>query len=478
MNLRNSIGAAAGLVALAPCVDAQQHLESVLASLDAKQAHYADVAQTIWGLAEVGFQEFASSELLQQELRSAGFEVTAGVAGMPTAFVAEHGAGQPVIGILAEFDALPGITQDAVPERRELPDRAAGHACGHHLFGTGSVAAAVAIKDWLELSGTAGTIRVYGTPAEEGGGGKVYMVREGLFADVDAVLHWHASDKNDASPVTTLANLSAKFRFRGVSSHAARAPERGRSALDGVEAMNYMVNLLREHVSDSTRIHYAITSGGAAPNVVPDFAESYYYARHPDPQELFAVFERILNAANGAALGTGTTVEHEIVNGVYSVLPNLTLASVMDRNLRRVGGVHYTPAEQAFAERLRESLPPDSPPLASAAEIRPFDRSGRVDPVSTDAGDVSWAVPTASLNTATWVPGTAAHSWQAVAAGGTSIGAKGMLVAAKTLARTAIELYVDADLLAAAKAEHAERIGADFEYRPLLGDRPPALDYR
>jgi aminobenzoyl-glutamate utilization protein B len=465
---------------LALCADlrAQDHLQTALASLDDRGEQYASVARTIWDLAEVGFQEHRSSELLQRQLSEAGFAVTSGIAGMPTAFVAEYGDGAPVIGILAEFDALPGITQDAVPERRALEKKSAAHACGHHLFGTGSVAAAIAVKDWLALSGTPGTIRVYGTPAEEGGGGKVYMVRAGLFADVDAVLHWHASDKNDASPVSTLANLSAKFRFRGVSSHAARAPERGRSALDGVEAMNHMVNLLREHVPQETRIHYAITNGGAAPNVVPDFAEVYYYARHADPAVLFQVFERIVNAANGAALGTGTTVDYEIVNGVYSVLPNRALATALDENLRSVGGVRYTAEEQAFAERLRESLPADSPPLSSASAIRRFDTGERVDPVSTDAGDVSWVVPTASLNTATWVPGTAAHSWQAVAAGGTSIGSKGMLVAAKTLARTAIDLYRDPDLLVAARAEHGERVGPDFAYRALLGDRAPALDYR
>ena len=472
------IAVPAAVLALGTSLHAQDGVEAPLASIDAKHGHYAEVAQRIWELAEVGFQEHESSALLQAELRAAGFEVQAGVAGMPTAFVAQHGSGAPVIGILAEFDALPGIVQEAVPERREPQDAIAGHACGHHLFGTGSIAAAIAVKDWLETTGTPGTIRVFGTPAEEGGGGKVYMVREGLFDDVDAVLHWHPSDKNEASPVRMLANLSAKFRFRGVSSHAARAPERGRSALDGVEAMNHMVNLLREHVPEQTRIHYAITSGGASPNVVPDFAEVYYYARHPEPAVLFDVFERIANAAAGAALGTGTTVEHEVVNGVYSVLPNRTLSGALDENLRKVGGVDYTPAELAFAERLRESLPADAPPIDSVGAIRPFDRTERVDPVSTDAGDVSWVVPTASVNTATWVAGTVAHSWQAVAAGGTSIGAKGMAVAAKTLARTAIDLYSNPALLAAAKAEHAERIGGDFQYRPLLGDRQPALDYR
>ena len=459
-------------------VHAQSATEAVLASLDAKSEHYAEIAHEIWNLAEVGYQEYQSSELLQQQLRAAGFAIEPGVAGIPTAFIASYGEGGPVVAILAEYDALPGITQSASPVREPRDDMTAGHACGHHLFGTGSVAAAIAVSEWLAASGTAGTLRLYGTPAEEGGSGKVYMVRAGLFDDVDAVLHWHASDRNSASTRRTLANLSAKFRFHGVSAHAAGAPDRGRSALDGVEAMNHMVNLLREHVPDPTRIHYAITSGGSAPNVVPDFAEVYYYARHPEPTVLFDVFERIVNAANGAALGTGTTVDYEVIGGVYSLLPNTVLSRVMDRNLRAVGGVAYDPDEQAFAERLRVTLADDAGSLATATEIEPFDTTAPLDSVSTDVGDVSWIVPTAGIDAATWVPGTAAHSWQAIAAGGTGIGTKGMLVAAKTLTRAAIDLFTDPRVLADAQAEYDDRVGADFRYAALLGDREPALDYR
>ena len=249
-----------------------------------------------------------SSGILQAELESAGFDVESGVAGMPTAFIASYGVGSPVIGILAEFDALPGISQQVAGERAPIPGLGAGHACGHHLFGTGSVAAAIAAKEWLEQSGTQGTIRLYGTPAEEGGAGKVYMVRAGLFDGVDTVLAWHPGDANNASPATSLANISAKFRFSGVSAHAAGAPEQGRSALDGVEAMNHMVNLMREHVSQESRIHYVITSGGSAPNVVPDFAEVYYYVRHPDVEIAKSNFDRVVQAAQGAAMGTDTEV--------------------------------------------------------------------------------------------------------------------------------------------------------------------------
>ena len=464
-------------VVVAPvALSGQDGKAGVLRTIDANRERAAKVALEIWELAEVGYQETRSSALLQQQLRDAGFSVEAGVAGMPTAFVATYGSGDPVIGILAEFDALPGITQQAAPERTPAPEKDAGHACGHHLFGTASTFAAIAVKNWLAEQKTPGTIRVYGTPAEEGGAGKVYMVREGLFKDVDVVLHWHASDRNDASHSTSLANKSAKFRFHGVSAHAAGAPERGRSALDGVEAMNHMVNMLREHVPQETRIHYVITQGGSAPNVIPDFAEVFYYVRHPDPQQVQAIFERVAKAAEGAALGTGTRVEHEIIHGIYAVLPNEPLARVMDANLRRVGGVHYDAAERAFAETLRRSLGENPPALESAAEIAPleFYRSGG----STDVADVSWVVPTAGLRTATWVPGTPSHSWQAVAAGGTTIGVKGMMVAAKTLAATAVDLYTTPALIAEAEAAYRKQLPPGWKYQPLVGDRKPPLDYR
>ena len=467
--------ACAAVVAIAGSSSAQAPKERVVQALDTRYAHFSGIAQQIWGFAEVGYQEQKSSALLQEELRAAGFRVETGVAGMPTAFVATYGQGKPVIGMLAEFDALPGLSQDAVPVRKPLVEQGPGHACGHHLFGTASVAAAVAVKEWLS-GGKTGTLRVYGTPAEEGGAGKVYMVRAGLFGDVDVVLQWHPGDANDASPSSTLANTSAKFRFRGQSAHAAGAPERGRSALDGVEAMNHMVNLMREHVPQETRIHYVITRGGLAPNVVPDFAEVYYYARHPDSRVLAEIWGRIVKAAEGAALGTGTTVEHEITAGVYSVLPNETLGRVMDANLRRVGGVRYTAEERRFAEEIRKTLIAAERPLGSEAEIEEF-RERRTS-ASTDAGDVSWVVPTVGLRTATWVPGTPAHSWQAVAAGGMSIGSKGMLVAAKTLALTAIDLYQDPAVIRRAREEFERRRGPGFQYRPLIGDRAPALDYR
>ena len=439
---------------------------------------YDELAAQIWSLAEVGYREYESTQLLQSRLSDAGFTVTPGVAGMPTAFVASYGSGEPVIGILAEFDALPGLSQHAVPERSPIEGQIAGHACGHHLFATGSTAAALAVKAWLRGSGRSGTIRLYGTPAEEGGGAKVYLTRAGLLADVDAVLHWHAGSANNANPVATTANISAKFRFHGVSSHAAGAPERGRSALDGVEAMNHMVNLMREHVPQETRMHYVITSGGSAPNVVPDYAEVYQYVRHPDADMVRELFERMVSTATGAAQGTGTDMEYEIVNGVYGLLPNVVLAQAMHANLERVGGVDYTIEERRFAEVIRRSLPADAPSIASASAVMPFVVADVTRSSSTDVGDVSWNVPTTGLNTATWVPGTAAHSWQAVAAGGTGIGTKGMIVAGRTLAMTAVDLFLRPALVAQARAEFEERLDAAAPYDALVGDRDPPLNYR
>ncbi|MDE0478911.1 MAG: amidohydrolase [Gammaproteobacteria bacterium] len=458
---------------------AQDDKDRVAQAIDANAEHYGEIAQRIWDFAEVGYLENESSALLQRQLADAGFEISAGVAGIPTAFVASWRNGDgPVIGILAEYDALPGINQDRNPLRMLVDDKTAAHACGHHLFGTGSVAAAIATREWMLSNGTEGEIRLYGTPAEEGGAGKVYMVREGLFDDVDVVLHWHAGDANTADATSSLANKSAKFRFSGVSAHAAGAPERGRSALDGVEAMNHMVNLMREHVPMETRIHYFITSGGSAPNVVPDFAEVYYYVRHPDPAQVTQIFDRVVQTAEGAAHGTDTEMSFEVIHGLYNILPNVSLQEAIHANLTRVGGVEYDAEEIEFANILRESLPASAPPIESAARIQPMLVDEEARGGSTDVADVSWAVATGGMRSATWVPGTASHSWQAVAAGGMSIGNKGMIVAAKTLAMTAIDLFTHPELVAAAQAEHAERLPDNWRYEPLVGDRAPPLDYR
>ena len=455
---------------------AQKSKNALIENLETKKDVYGSIAQEIWDYAEMGYQEEKSVALLQKTFSEEGFAIKKGVAGMPTAFIAEYGSGYPVIGILGEFDALPGLSQERIPEQKSA-GKAAGHACGHHLFGTASMAATIAIKNWMEANKIKGTIRFYGSPAEEGGSGKVYMVREGLFNDVDAVLHWHPNANNSANAGAALANKSAKFRFYGISAHAAGAPEKGRSALDGVEAMNVMVNMMREHIPEDARIHYVITDGGKAPNVVPNFAEVYYYARHNKRNEVISIFDRIVKAAEGAALGTGTTMNYEMIGGTHELLPNLTLQKIMYDNLITVGGVHYTDEEKTFADKIAQSMGLSEADEKKAASVEPYNTVGKA-MGSTDVGDVSFTVPTVGMEAATWVPGTPAHSWQAVAAGGTEIGNKGMMVAAKTLALTAQDLFNNPKILEKAKEELIEKRGKDFSYIPLLGDRPPALDYR
>ena len=455
--------------------------EKIIASIQGKETNYAKIAHQIWSYAEPGYLEVKSSALLQEELKNAGFDVKAGVAEIPTAFVASYGSGEPVIGILAEYDALPGLSNVDEPEQKALVGGAAGHGCGHNLFGTASVAAAIAVKDWLKSSGTKGTIRLYGCPAEEGGSGKVYMVRGGLFNDVNAVLHWHPGNENSAGITPWLANKNAKFRFYGVASHASAAPEKGRSALDAVEAMDNMVNMMREHIPSDTRIHYVITHGGEAPNVVPAFAEVYYYVRNPQMQTVKEIWERVVKAAEGAALGTGTRMDYEVIGGVYNMLPNLTLSKVMDNNLRIVKGFTYTEPEKQFAEKLQTTFIGNNKPIPFAeatANIKPFSVSTEAGGASSDVGDVSWTVPTAGIITATFVPGSSGHSWQNVAAAGTSIGTKGMMVAAKTIALSAYDLFKNPELVKKANVELADKRGADFKYDAMLGNRKPALDYR
>ncbi len=392
---------------------------------------------------------------------------------MPTAFTATYGSGSPVIVIVGEFDALPGMSQVAGSvERQPIVAGGPGHGCGHNLFGTASAAAAIAVKDWLAAGTRTGTVRYYGTPAEEGGGGKIYMIRAGLFKDVDAVIGWHPSDQNSASPASSLATITAEFRFHGVSAHAAAAPDRGRSALDGLEAMNYMVNLMREHVPQETRMHYVIKKGGVASNIVPDLATADYQVRHPDMRVLQGIWDRILKVAEGAALGTGTKVDHQVVTSYWHVLPNETLAAVQHRCLTRVGGVTYTAEEQAFAERIRATLITPTTPLGAQAVIQPM-RLGIVGSASTDMGDISWNVPTVQMSAATFSPGVPAHTWQAVACSATSIGAKGMLVAAKTMALTAVDLFGSPDTLVKAREEFLHKRGAGFTYSSIASETPP-----
>jgi aminobenzoyl-glutamate utilization protein B len=461
------------LVAAAPAARAQKAKleESIRARAEAQWA----TARKIWEWAEVGYKEEKSAKRLADTLREAGFRVETGVAGIPTAFTATVGEGRPVIALLAEYDALPGLSQEAVPERRPRPGVGAGHACGHHLFGTAVVSAALALADRVREGDLKGTFRVYGCPAEEGGSAKAFMVRAGLFDDCDAALHWHPAGRNAAGDESCLARVAAKFRFRGTSAHAAGAPEQGRSALDAVELTNHAAELLREHTPDFTRIHHVITAGGGAPNVVPDFAEVFYYVRNPRSDVVRQLFPRLLKCAQAGALATETKLETEYLGGTLELVANDTMARVARANLERLNDLRYDAAESAFAAKLRATL--SAPlPLESLAQVE--DRTGQVGKGSTDVGDVSWVVPTAGFTTACWVPGTPAHSWQAVAAGGTTLGRKGMELAARVLAATAWDLARDPALLRSARAEHRRRLEGR-SYRPLLdpGQKPP-LDYR
>ena len=451
--------------------------DDVISQMNARAEHYGDVSRKIWEYAEVGYKENKSATLLKSELRTAGFTLTENVAGIPTAFTATWGQGKPVIAIMGEYDALPSLSQDTEADRKPIVAGGPGHGCGHNLLGTASLFAAVTVKDWLAAKKIPGTIRFYGTPAEEGGGGKIYMARAGVFSDVDVVLAWHPGDSNSATKESSLAITEAKFKFYGKPAHAAAAPDLGRSALDGLMIMANAVEFLREHVPESTRIHYIVSSGGAAPNIVPEYAELFLYARNPSMPVLDGIWDRIVNCAKAGALATDTRMEMELIDSDWNTLPNDALSAVVDRNLHLVGGVTYTKEEQAFAENLRKTVSLDrAPPLGSQETVRP-PREGYFS-ASTDAGDVSWMLPTSGLSTATFVPGIPAHSWQATACAGSSIGRKGMVVAAKTLALSAMDLFTDPEQVKAAKASFIQRKG-DHVYQSRVPDgQKPPLNYR
>jgi len=457
----------------------KENKNNLIKNIEKNISTYNDIALKIWDYAEVGYKEEKSSKELIQILKNNGFKITEGVAGIPTAFIAEYGFGEPVVGILGEYDALPGLSQSNNPKKERRSGVNSGHGCGHNLFGVASAAAAIATKEWLMASKTKGTIRFYGCPAEEGGSGKVYMVREGLFDDVDVALHWHTSSKNRASAGSTLANKTGKIRFYGTSAHAAGAPERGRSALDGLEAMNNMLNMMREHVEEKSRIHYIITKGGDAPNVVPNFAEGYYYVRNPNPEEVRKMWKRVELCAEGASIGTETTFSVEVTGGVYNILPNESLQKLVHKNLSEVGGVYYNEEEKSYAEKLSITFGEQKQDILLARTVEPYEfRASTSGGGSTDVGDVSWVVPTVGFSTATYVPGTPGHSWQAASCTGTSIGLKGMLNAAKTLALTSYDLFNNTNNIKEAKKEFNEKKGVNYNYNPLIGDRKPALDYR
>ena len=461
------------LLLLTQSVFAQK--EKLSESIVRREASSWDLALKIWDLAEPGYQEVESSRLLADLLEHAGFQVKRGVAEIPTAFTATFGSGSPVIAILGEYDALPGLSQEATAERLPRSSGTYGHACGHHLFGVASASAAIALAEQISAKQLTGTIRFYGCPAEEGGSGKAFMVRAGLFNDCDAALHWHPSARNTAGDSSCLARAAVKFRFHGLSAHAAGSPEQGRSALDAIELTCHASELLREHTPDFTRIHHVITSGGGAPNVVPDFAEVFFYIRHPKAEIVRELYPRLVKCAQAGALATETKLDEQYLGGTMELLPNDRLAEIALTNLKQLNDLKYDAKQLQFAQRISETLIKPQP-LDSIGQVS--NNSGEVGKGSTDVGDVSWVIPTAGFTTACFVPGTASHSWQAVAAGGTTIGRQGMQLAARTMAATAWDLLRQPDIVTQAKAEHLKRL-AGRKYEPLIqtGQKAP-LDYR
>jgi len=460
--------------------------------IDENRERLIEISDAIWEYAELGFVEYKSAKLLADELESHGFELEREVAGIPTAFVATWGAGKPVIGINGEYDALPGISNKAVPGQDPLEEDAPGHGCGHNIHGASGLGAALALKTAMGAEGIPGTIKFFGCPAEEMLSGKVWMVREGVYEGVDACLSHHPFSFNGAGVGSTLANNSAKFHFHGKTAHAAGSPEQGRSALDAVELMNVGVNYMREHIIEKARIHYVIEEGGGQPNVVPDYARVWYLIRAPERDQVNHIYDWVCRIAEGAALMTGTTHEVELAKAIFNLLPNRTLAELVIANMREVGAPEYTEKEVEFARKIGETvskrakiggLKAYSVPnwekyvdVDLATDILdPWDE-GRVMPGSTDVSDVSWNTPTTEFYTTGSVLGSPGHSWRTVATSGMSIGHKSLIFAAKTMAGAALDLMTDADLLKKAQDEHRKRLAGKKYKSPLPPDAKPPLD--
>ena len=465
--------------------------------VDEKKQVYAEMSDAIWGFAEPRFQEFESSKIQQEYLASRGFAIKADLAGEETAFIAEYGSGKPILAFLGEFDALSSLQQEAdQTERILIEGKTNGHGCHHHLLGTSAVAAVDALKTYMEENQLPGTIRYYGCPAEENAGGKAYLVRDGYFNDCDAAITWHPGTSNKTSADDGyLANFRVFFTFHGISSHAAGAPELGRSALDAVEIMDIGVNFMREHMIDAARIHGAITnSGGIAPNVIPSEAQVLYAIRAPKVTQVKKLYERMCDIAQGAALITGTTVDIRQVAAYSNVIRNETLEDVMDAHLRHFVPIGYTEEEKAYAAKFKEVITElDKEGLKNAiSRIASKDEKQAVMDMSlfdfvidknantggggsTDVGDVSWVVPTGQVSVVTCAAGTAFHSWQCVAQGKSSIAHKGMIAAAKIMACTGVDLLTKPELLESAKKDWVENLEGETYPNPLPEDVKPAI---
>jgi len=450
--------------------------KTVIQSVDNHSASMIEISDKIWAAEETAFNEIQSSKLLADYAEANGFKVERGVAEMPTAFVATYGSGSPVIGILGEFDALPGLSQNKVPVKNPLHEGKPGHGCGHNLFGTASLGAAIAIKEMIEQGKLKGTIKFYGTPAEEKFFGKLWMVRAGLFDGVDAVMDWHPAAETKAEVQTGLALVDFIVEFNGQAAHASADPWNGRSASDALELYTTGINYLREHIKPSVRIHYHIQDGGQVVNVVPDYSRLWVRVRDTKREGMEEVYSRVKKMAEGAAIMANVDYKISLVSGVYEVLVNRTGGDLLTKNLGLLGPMSYTTEEVAFARKIQESTGKPQVGLHTHVELLE-ETNPNAGGGSTDVGDVSWVVPTIRLGVATAPIGTPWHSWAVVACGGMSIGHKGMLHASKTLSMSMVDLYEDPKKLEAVKAEFKQRKG-DTVYKGLLPDGPPPLDKR
>ena len=446
---------------------------SAIRSVDAHQKELMELSNKIWGFAETGLNEYKSSAALADYLEAQGFMVKRGVAGLPTAFIATYGTGIPVIGVLGEYDALPGLSQKAITEKEPLKEGAPGHGCGHNLLGVGGLGAALAVKELIEHGKIKGTVRFYGTPAEETVGGKVYMARDGLFNDLDICLDWHPYYEIKANTQGSLSIMDITIEFHGKTAHASLDPWDGRSALDALESFAHGVNLLREHVRPSVRMHYVFQKTGDVPNVVPAESSAWLWIRDSTREGVDNVYERIIKIVRGAALIADVESSIQLNNGVYEILVNRTGASVLQANLELLGPIKYTTEEIEFAKKIQISMEIEPDGLRGAP--KPLEKTNEEPPsASSDVGDVSWVVPEISLQVTTAPYNVPWHSWAVVACGGMSIGHKGMLYASKAIAMTMVDLFEKEDLRGEIKKEFIKRKGNQV-YKAMIPDGPPPI---
>lgn len=448
--------------------------KAIINSVEKHQQNLIQISDSIWALAETAFDEHESSRILADYADKNGFNVERGVAGMPTAFVATYGSGSPVISVLGEFDALPGISQKAQPTKQALKEGAAGHGCGHNLFGAGSLGAAIAIKELIEEGKIKGTVKFFGTPSEEKFFGKIWMVREGLWDDVDVNLSWHPSAKTKADVQSSLALVDFRVEFFGQAAHASSDPWNGRSASDALELYTTGINYYREHVKPTVRIHYHIEDGGQVVNVVPDYSKIWVRVRDTKRSGMMPVYEHVRKMAEGAAIMANVDYKISLISGIYEVLVNRAGGEIMQKNMELLGPISYTNEEIAFGKKIQEVT--DKPQLGIDSEIRPLEET-KEHPGggSTDVGDVSWNVPNINLRVTTAPIDTPWHSWAVVACGGMSIGHKGMIYASKAMAMTMVDLFKNQKLVEKVKSEYKLRKG-DETYVAIVPDGPPPID--